>query len=112
MSVGLLRDRVTFQRRTVVNVGGVGQESWPALPAARYPAQVTPAGGGQELVIDGNAQTQTSRAYTVRCRYRGDLTTDDRCVYHHRDGDRLLQILGLTEEPNWWLVAECLEVRA
>jgi head-tail adaptor len=111
VSAGQLGDRVTFQRRVVTNVGGVGQETWPDLPAARYPAQVTPAGGRQELVIDGNAQTQTARGYTVRCRYRADLVTDDRCVYHHRDGDRLLQILGLAEEPGRWLVAECLEVR-
>lgn len=112
MTAGDLVDRVTFQRRTTANVGGVARETWPDLPAARYPAKVVSRGGTQEFVVDGTVQTQTGRPYTVHCRYRGDVTTEDRCVYHHREGDRVLQILGLDEQPGRWLVAECLEVRA
>ena len=113
MSVGQLGDRVTFQRRVVTNVGGVGQESWPDLPAPRYPAYVVSAAGSQEMVIDGNVQTQTARRYTVRVRARGDVTTDDRCVYHHPSGDRLLQILGLSESDDArWLDLAAIEVRA
>ena len=113
MSVGLLGDRVTFQRRTVVNVGGVGQETWPDLLPTRYPAYVVSSAGRQEVVIDGNVQTQTSRRYTVRVRARGDVATDDRCVYHHPSGDRLLQVLGLAESDDArWLDIEALEVRA
>jgi head-tail adaptor len=108
-----MKDRVTFQRRTVTNVGGVGREDWPPLQAPRYPAAVEERQGRQESVIDGNVQTQTARAYTVRCRYRPDVTTDDRAVYHHRSGDRVLQILGLAEEQaGRVLVLDCLEVRA
>jgi len=109
---GELADRVTVQRRQVVNVGGVGQESWPDVPPARYPAQVLTTAGRQEMLVDGSIQTQTARAYTVTMRYRGDVLPDDRLVYHHPAGDRLLQILGLSDlERARWLVAECLEVR-
>jgi head-tail adaptor len=113
VSVGLLGDRVTFQRRVVTNVGGVGQETWPNLPAPRYPAYVVSSAGRQELLIDGNVQTQTARRYTVRVRVRGDVQTDDRCVYHHPSGDRLLQILGIAESDDArWIDIEALEVRA
>lgn len=112
--IGQLRQRVTFQRRVVANVGGVAQETWPNLPPVRVAAAVRGSMGRQEDVIDGTVQTQTSRAYTVRTRYRADLTTQDRCVYHHPAGDRMLQILGITDEDERraWLVIEGLEVRA
>ena len=112
MSVGTLSDRVTFQRRVVTNVGGVGQETWPDLPPTRYPAYVVSAGGPQEVVIDGNVQTQTARRYTVRVRLRGDVLTDDRCVYHHPAGDRLLALLGMAESDDGrWLDLAAIEVR-
>jgi len=112
VSVGTLGDRITFQRRVTVNVGGVGQETWPPLPAPRYPAHVSGSAGLQEGLIDGT-QTQTARRYTVRARYRGDVKTEDRIVYHHPAGDRLLQILGLAESDDGrWLDVEALEVRA
>ena len=83
MSAGTLGDRVTFQRRVVTNVGGVGQETWPDLPPARYPAYVVSAGGPaggrhrrQRADADG---APLHGAVSVR----GDVTTDDRCVYHH-----------------------------
>jgi head-tail adaptor len=113
VSVGQLGDRVTFQRRVVTNVGGVGQEDWPALPAARYPAHVRTNQGNQEVVIDGNAQTQTSRRYAVRVRYRGDVTTDDRALFHHPTGDRILQLLSVAESDDGrWLDIDAIEVRA
>ena len=113
MSAGSLGDRVTFQRRVVQNVGGVGQETWPDLPPARYPAYVVSSAGRQEVVIDGNVQTQTARRYTVRIRTRGDVSTEDRCVFHHPSGDRLLAILGMGESDDArWLDIEALEVRA
>lgn len=113
MSVGQLGDRVTFQRRSVTNVGGVGQETWPDLPPARYPAYVVSSAGRQEVVIDGSVQTQTARRYTVRMRAREDVQTADRCVYHHPSGDRLLQILGIAESDDArWTDIEALEVRA
>jgi head-tail adaptor len=110
--VGELGDRVTVQRRMVLNVGGVGQESWPDVPPTRYPAQVVTTVGRQEVLVDGSIQTQTTRAYTVTMRYRGDVLPDDRLVFHHPHGDRLLQIVGLADiEKARWLVADCLEVR-
>lgn len=105
-------DRVTFQRRVVTNVGGVGQETWPDLPPARYPAEVVSEAGPQEVLLDGQVQTTTARRYTVRTRYRGDVTTADRCVYHHPAGDRVLQILGIQEsEDARWMGLAALEVR-
>lgn len=113
MSVGLLSDRITFQRRVVANVGGVGEETWPPLPAPRYPAHVVSTSGRQESVIDGSVQTQTARRYQVRARYRGDVETKDRIVFHHPAGDRVLQILGLAESDDGrWLHVDALEVRA
>ena len=111
MSVGELKDRVTFQRRSsVTNVGGVGRETWPNLPAPRYPAKVVSTAGTQEIVLDGHVQTQAIRRYAVRVRYRGDVTTEDRLVFHHRAGDRTLQILALVESDDGrWLDVDALE---
>lgn len=106
-------DRVTFQRRVVTNVGGVGQESWPDLPPARYPAEVVTEPGPQEVLLDGQVQTTTARRYTVQIRPRGEVTTEDRCVYHHPSGDRLLKILGISESDDArWMRLDALEVRA
>lgn len=114
MSVGQLGDRVTFQRRTVpTSVGGVAQEAWPNLPAPRYPARVSSTAGNQEVLLDGNVQTQTVRRYAVRVRYRADVTTDDRAIFHHPAGDRELKILGLTESDDGrWLDVDAIEVPA
>lgn len=108
-----MRQRVSVGRRAVTNVGGIGRETWPVL-YARQAAEVSSRQERQEVVIDGIVQTQAVRSYSVRTRYLDDVTTADRLVYHHRDGDRVLQILGLTdaEERGRWLLAECVEVRA
>lgn len=113
-AIGRLRQRVTFERRAITNVGGVGQESWDPIGPVRMAAEVVGVVGRQEAVIDGTVQTQTARAYSVRTRYRRDVTTEDRCVYHAPDGDRLLQILGVVNEieRGAWLLVDCLEVRA
>lgn len=111
--VGQLKDRVTFQRRVATNVGGVAKETWPALPPTRYPAKVQSIAGNQEMLIDGSVQTQTARRYQVRARYRGDVRTEDRVVFHHPAGDRILQILGLDDSDDGrWLDVSALEVRA
>ncbi len=111
MSLGQLRHRVTVQRRAVTRAGGIGVEAWPAL-YARVPAQVEGRQERQEQVVDGVVRTHTVRSYTVRTRYLPDITTADRMLYHHPEGDRVLQILGLLDEGERraWLVCECVEV--
>lgn len=112
MRVGALKRRITVQRRVVTNVGGVGQETWPVL-YARVAAQVESRQEQQEQVIDGTVQTQTVRRYVVHTRYLPGVGTTHRLAYHHPEGDRVLQILGVSDvgEDQRWMRAECVEVR-
>lgn len=108
-----MRTRVTVQRRTVANVGGVGRETWPAI-YTRVSAEVQERQERQEIVVDGTVQTQAVRSYTIRTRYLPGVTTADRLVYHHPEGDRVVQILGLADTTGRraWLMTEGVEVRA
>lgn len=107
-----LHHRVSVQRRVVANVGGIGQETWPVL-YARVAAHVESRQEQQEQVIDGTVQTQASRRYVVHTRYLPGVGTSHRMVYHHPEGDRVLQVLGLSDvgEDQRWQRSECVEVR-
>jgi head-tail adaptor len=113
VTAGDLRHRVTFQQRTPPLTGGVAQATWPARPGARMPANVESRPGEQEVMFAQGAQAQGRRVYTVTTRWRADVEIQDRVVYHRRDGDRVLEIVGVTnvDEDDRWLECACLEVR-
>lgn len=102
MRAGELTERVVFQRRTAAADNGYGtvEGDFADLHGGlEFPAKIRPARQGDSVIA---ARLQGVNAYNVWLRSSSEtraITADDRIVWKHPDGDRILNIRGEPDDP-------------
>jgi len=109
---GKLGERITLQRNTpTINSRGAEEMAWANLATAPTVwALVQGASGGEQ--IQDNRDLRVAR-HRITIRWRTDLTTDDRVIWHASGGDRTLAIDDINDPfdpPRVCLQLACYEV--
>lgn len=102
--VGMLGERVTFERKVRVSDGiGGYAETWQADPATTVPARLRPLSGSETYRAMRIAPTAT---YQLHCRFRGDsngnpyYTPAFRLLYQGRYFN-ILSVFDVEMEGRW-----------
>lgn len=99
MHAGMLREPVTFQRRSLASDGAGGQtETWAAISGAPTRAFVKPVGGAERFASDRTEATVRLRLVT---RYNSGLREGDRVKI--RDRVHNIRFLDNVEFKDKWL---------
>ena len=99
MHAGMLREPVTFQRRTLTADGAGGQtEAWAAISGAPTRAHVRPVGGSERYASDRTEAIVRLRLVT---RYNAGLREGDRVKI--RDRVHNIRFLDNIEFADKWL---------
>jgi head-tail adaptor len=106
---GRLRERVSLQRRDLVNDGGAATTTYVTAAPTRVPAHVSsPLGVSVEQQVGGQLVPVISHMVTLR-RWPA-VRLQDRLLWHRDDGDRTLEVRGIAypDEPRRrWMQLAC-----
>lgn len=99
MHAGMLKEPVTFQRRSLTSDGAGGQsETWAAISSAPTRASVTPVGGSERYASDRTEAIVRLRLVT---RYSAAVREGDRVKI--RDKVHNIRFLDNVEFADRWL---------
>lgn len=99
INTGMLKEPVTFQRRTLVADGAGGQtETWAAIPATPSRAHVRPVGGSERWASDRTEAIVRLRLVT---RYNAALREGDRVLIRGKAHN--IRFLDNVEFRDKWL---------
>jgi SPP1 family predicted phage head-tail adaptor len=103
MSAGLLREPVTFQRRSLTSDGAGGQsETWAAISGAPTRAHVKPLSGRERFVSDRIEATLRIR---LLVRYSTAINETDRVII--RGKAHQIRFINNLEFQDRWLQLDC-----
>ena len=103
MSAGLLREPVTFQRRSLTSDGAGGQaETWKAISAAPTRAHVKPLSGRERFASDRIEATLRIR---ILVRYSTAINETDRVII--RGKAHQIRFINNLEFQDRWLQIDC-----
>ena len=103
MSAGLLREPVSFQRRSLTSDGAGGQsETWAAISGAPTRAHVKPLSGRERFVSDRIEATLRIR---LLVRYSTAINETDRVII--RGKAHQIRFINNLEFQDRWLQLDC-----
>lgn len=103
MSAGLLREPVSFQRRTLTSDGAGGQsETWAAISGSPTQAHVVPLNGRERFASDRIEATLRVR---VLVRYSTAINEGDRVLI--RSKAHQIRFINNLEFQDRWLQIDC-----